>query len=286
MKCGNDEISWLSFRQAVLLISNKAEGRPITIHDSLMRSATSCVYSVNLPFEKLIWLSSGRRYSEDHDRIYALLNLAPARLAEFIPADYSLPSMEVFRGVFWAHLNETRRMNLLRFCNFSNRAPGGAIRPSWLPDLRYHDGSNFPPIEDPFCATSMSAARVRRVTSEEIQIAGFSIGTVSSVEQFPCLGDMAEFLQGQNRDWERSQYPGGPPRREALVRTLALDRLRPRWKIEHIPYLREAEHLLMATDHGSTAWIAAIKNRAGYKAIFSTADGYIGIGSQHMRTGK
>jgi hypothetical protein len=83
----------------------------------------------------VIYLTSPQRTSNAHDRIYALLGLAPVEEQEYITLNYDAPVTKVFQETIGA----TLRTGMFRYyiSQFAYQDPGRKQQaiPSWVPDL-------------------------------------------------------------------------------------------------------------------------------------------------------
>ncbi|KAH7347986.1 hypothetical protein BKA66DRAFT_576415 [Pyrenochaeta sp. MPI-SDFR-AT-0127] len=132
LQCGNDVIPWSIFRRAVTCLYSK-NSLP---RDGLRNLALECVRLAEDHRGKTLMLllehSRLQLCSDPKDKLYGLLGMVPARLAEQIHPNYS-PDVgveETYKTSFLAHINHVRRWELFS-CELAYRKIGG---PTWVPD--------------------------------------------------------------------------------------------------------------------------------------------------------
>lgn len=140
LQCGGTSMPWFSVVAAIQYIITRGQlifGE--TPDNALLRrcwylsSLVRSKGSANSPFFTLLWKTYHAQYSEKHDRIYALLGLAPPDLVNEIKVDYSRDAHEVFYDVCLFLIKHDDSLEFLAFCN----APGelhNLSNPSWVPN--------------------------------------------------------------------------------------------------------------------------------------------------------
>ncbi|KAI0121663.1 heterokaryon incompatibility protein-domain-containing protein [Xylariales sp. AK1849] len=294
IQCGDDGIPWPLFEKGVKLLDLNDRDHPPELLVPLFDAVRTCDRSTQLPLELLLNSSGFRDYSEPADRTYGLLNLITPRLAQSVQVNYSLSIMELFGDVFWAHVDLTRRLNLLRFSDGALRASDTSAWPSWLPDLRNCGSTVCPDVETSFSTASMSASHISHISSSEIQVAGFQVATISSVKALNIRNTrgVTSFIQGRGLESLRATpYVAGGTRLDANLQALALGCLQPRFphhdcitlqtlKKAVVPAGDERNAIGNEADRYSEHYLGRLLYK---KALFDTREGYIGIARQSVQ---
>lgn len=99
---------------------------------SLQDASSLSIDMTALSFVALIKQTAMKRCTNPRDKIYAMLGLMKAGLAERIRPQYSLEISEVFKSACVANLEESDRLDVMESCYLEHREMDG---PSWVPDL-------------------------------------------------------------------------------------------------------------------------------------------------------
>ncbi|KAK9415912.1 putative Heterokaryon incompatibility domain-containing protein [Seiridium unicorne] len=299
IKCGVNEISWPRFRRAVTLPVQRSLTRPGGISNTLYRAITLCYVAKDLRFEILAAQTGAREFSEPRDRVYGVLNLMSPVLARSIPVDYTLSIVKLFGHVFRAWSDLTRRLNLLRFNPIlSPPSDNGDVWPSWLPDLNsYVTGRLYPLLSIVTSAAGQSRAHTVYLSDTELSVAGFHMASVSFVEAFDV-----KTYENITSLWTRRGPgfapnvidPNGETQFDALVQLLTLEYMTADDFLRSSGLLLDAKSLkdliidLASRDLSQAGALpdnAGLWRSFGYlkgKALFTTKDGYVGIGLSSM----
>lgn len=125
MMCGGESMSWHTFRNAILCVSDKPVP-PLQIE----RLYNFCDYNqLPSPLRDLLYATRYAQCSDERDRVYAILSLTND-FSRFEP-DYSKTTEDVFKSVVIAY-SMKKDLTVLSHCemrdNWESRVP------SWVPD--------------------------------------------------------------------------------------------------------------------------------------------------------
>ncbi|KAI9147991.1 Heterokaryon incompatibility protein [Paramyrothecium foliicola] len=258
IKCGQDEVSWPLFRRAILTIHGKEEGVPEEVRDKLFMLHNVCMYANNRTFYEALYEFHDRKCADDKDKIYGLMNLAPAEISNAIPVDYSQPVIEAYKQAFYACARVEKRLGQLRFAGRRHKNPEPSnLWPSWVPiwsqsvNVTGHPNSGF-------CASGISPATWSSASPNQLILNGVFFGSVIGVseaieEDEEFLGaSMLEKLDFQQRRYQ--QYPTGESYLDACLHVLALGHLRDRWPtVTQFPRLNSLRQSIMSLSTGHVA---------------------------------
>ncbi|KAM0811959.1 putative WW domain-containing protein [Seiridium cardinale] len=302
IKCGVDEISWPRFRRAVILHAGRSLARSRGIPNTLFHARVLCLVAKDLHFETLVGQTGFSEFSEPRDRIYGVLNLMPPVLARSIPIDYALSIVRLFGHVFRAGLGLTRRLHLLRFNPIlSPPSDNGDVWPSWLPDLNgYANGRLYPFLNIATSAAGQSRAHTVYLSDTELSVAGFHMASISFVEAFDVktYEDIASLWTRRGPGFEPNIIdPNGETQFDALVQLLTFEYMTASYFERSNRLYLDAKSLkdliIDLSSRDLSQWGALSDNAMlwrtfGYlegKVIFTTQDGYVGIGLSSIRPG-
>jgi hypothetical protein len=241
VKCGHDEVPWPLFRRAVLCLVRRTKGLPRGFR---MRLAAHARFTVDFlkraPMEELLSISSGQHCSDQRDRIYGILKIAPLAFGSLcIRPDYGVDKMDVYRRAFLAHCGHYRRLTLLQHCG----DPEG-VSPTWVPDwahaINFHAsyyGCQASGLSDPAFS----------VVGNHLQVWAVVISKVCSVEtaDITSMGDLVRYIERVCiKSLMNRQHPCGDTVFDALIQSVAYGRTSDRMPILGYPAVNEIREFL------------------------------------------
>ncbi|PQE21340.1 heterokaryon incompatibility protein [Rutstroemia sp. NJR-2017a WRK4] len=131
IQCGGDMIPWNDFWRAVLCLHTKDSSPSILFRERCRHIVFLKHDAASHSLSNILDISRSKGCVNPRDKIYGLLGITPAYFSTNIMVDYSRPVEEVYKEAFLTHLNATKRLELLKHCDLTNRQIGG---PSWVPD--------------------------------------------------------------------------------------------------------------------------------------------------------
>ncbi|KAK6069176.1 hypothetical protein SCUP234_10824 [Seiridium cupressi] len=299
IKCGVDEISWPRFRRAVLLVAGHSFTQFSGTSNTLYKAIALCYVAKDLQFEILVAQMGAREFSEPRDRVYGVLNLMSPVLARSIPVDYTLSIVKLFGHIFRAWSGLTRRLNLSSLNPIlSPPSDNGDVWPSWLPDLNGFATRRLYPLPNiSTSAAGQSRAHTVYISDTELSVAGFHMASVSFVEAFDVIT-----YENITSLWTRRGPgfapnvidPNGETQFDALVQLLTLEYMTADDLGRSSGRCLDAQSLKgLVIDLASRdlSQAGALPDNAGLwqsfghlegEALFTTKDGYVGIGLSSM----
>ena len=292
VKCGQDEIPWRLFRRAILCLNNKKVGPPKNLRPRLKVVATGCKFLRGMTLGELLLAATGRKCRDPRDKIYGTLNIAPDQFASRIHPDYTISTLDLYRETFMIHASLTHRLSLLQQCNKRNES-----WPSWVPNWSESVIFNST-INVGFCASGVSSSFLIASTPNSIKVVGLALSTISSTRT-PMLDTIAKvimYLQSLGiKKLQETEYPGGGTSLDAYLHTFTIGTLKDRMPWRRDPTLKEWRDKVI--NYGSvsdgagnsisfTRFENDIINRISKQAILKTDDGYIGLGSNSIQSGR
>ncbi|KAK4164665.1 heterokaryon incompatibility protein-domain-containing protein [Cladorrhinum sp. PSN259] len=286
IKCGETEVLWSVFRRGVVVLLNKdSRSRPDVTH-----SSTLCSYKPT-KLDELLFKYHDRPCSDDRDRIYALLHIAPPKLAQEITVDYTLPASEVYKSTTITYINVTQRLEILRHTPRKVRdkecAPN---RPSWVPNwskaiaLRRSPGRGF-------CAGGFSCARSCYKAPNRLDITGVMVGSVGSCEMmgFSSFADIVDFLKCRKiEELQNSLYYTGETNLRAHLLTLmenGIAEAEVRSMLNLPVYRKLSEEIIRVASDGGRVSEDVLTNQTTSRLVKSCKQAYtfvLGTDSNHL----
>jgi len=300
--CGNDELDWLTFRYALLVLwYNKAS---MAHWPSTLRILGVLVESLpeKHPISDLFAQVFGRACTDSRDRVYGIHGLFPRSFQKLVPIDYSLPAAEVYENTTRAHIIYTKRLEVLRFCH-PDRVLAKEL-PSWVPDLSsQHKMSRR--LDTQFSA-GFSAAKVNfDIENHVLKATGVYCATVTVVqgpmlEKTGSLESIRTVRAWEPADLDTGIYPTGESVRDAYATVLngnwLQDRMPERiyddwlkdWRLQdsHTALFGErARENLQEGAAPSGLEIFAL-SLLPKRTFLTTSEGYFGLGPPQARSGE
>ncbi|KAI1130962.1 heterokaryon incompatibility protein-domain-containing protein [Nemania abortiva] len=306
--CGRKIISWQAFRKAVFCL------RLIPVKRELLFSKSESFYErmelIYLicdeirvwPIEYMLIQSRMSECSDPRDRVFAMLGiLHPADKAIGIVPDYSKETAEVYQNLVVRYINHYKDLHILSCCELKAVSP---VMPSWVPDWTMK--SLCEPLWTCGQGGDLLALACTAFQGPKIlRSAGFACAIVESVQKInlrvlyssPLIAE--EIRKLAPRDIE-GIYGTGGSFLEAYCRTLCCNEFGDRWvpPKAHFPYSSESVEfvasLLDQTGNsndiallgsGARRYLSSICKFCRGRSLFSTKEGYIGLGPKSTKPG-
>lgn len=229
--------------------------------------------------------------SDQHDKIYGILSLAPPQLLRHIEPDYRKSVGMVYRDIFVALVKQTQRFEILTYS--IEEAQRRRDMPSWSPDWSY-----FPRFSLGHCIVYDMApvtggytrveADFSRVSEGILEVSGILSGTVHHING-PPPQDKAEALAAI-RQWapNAAKYPTGDDAEDAYAWTLVQGRVNERYAYfpvspGYVISLQEQKEAIYRevrdeerlSDDGER--LQEVLYKIHDRAFFTTDDGHFGL---------
>jgi hypothetical protein len=220
--CGKDQVDWLYFREAVLVLWYNREGL-FKLPTTRLRFAgqlAECQPGKH-PISDTLSQVYGRFCSEGHDRVYGIHGLFPPSFSSLILPSYTRSVDFVWEDFTVRHISYSRRLELLRLCHLDSR---NANRPSWVPD--FSAALKLSRRMDWQLTAGYSAAEAKYdETCHGLQVEGVLCATVSGTadpltENMSLLDCVAAVRRWAPSNLDSGRYPNGESVRDAFARTL------------------------------------------------------------------
>ncbi|KAM0166671.1 hypothetical protein ACHAQE_001191 [Botrytis cinerea] len=301
VKCGDRSLPLVLFRKAVACLYSKSNLQ----YKGLRELVLECVRITESHHGKTLMAlfenSRQQQCQNPKDKIYGIIGLAPKRFAKLIRPDYSddVPITDTYRDMFLDHLRHFGRWELFS-CEQSDRKIQG---PSWVPDWTSLDVPGWGSRQQYSAGHSKICFTYREPNI--LEVAGIRAATVIQVDK-PVVSNDPVIDLTTVRGWEPDNlygkdYVTGDDLSDAYAITLLQHRLRDRWPMNsYMPTLKKwksqttvpaefgeearSENMVEGFDRTNS-----LSNR-GYncvlrRALFFTAEGYLGLGPRAMQPG-
>jgi hypothetical protein len=277
--CGKDIISWSHLRRAILRL--KAQPRlPLDIFKSIRRASTVAQNLSDLTFPRLVMKVLNHHCCNPRDKLYGILSLAPASLADKIQPDYSLSVSHVYKDAFLVHLRLVQRLDLFQFCSLAETRN---FRPSWVPNWGVIKRTfNWASLGQ---AASHSIAKVRYIQPHTLEVTGVQCATIRTAGKVASGG--TDEISRTIRDWEFENLDkfdySREPILDAFVRLLVFGRVRDKFPNFQFPTLRELvdkyrQHVSSPLPKKGESWLGQVQIESLKGMSFvTTHEGYIGL---------
>lgn len=296
VQCGGERILWVDFKRAIACLCVRADS---WLERQLLLSHIYLTHrSDRINFALLLHSHSYRKCRHPHDRVYALLGLAPPKIAGAIPVDYTMSVSEVFKATFLSTLQHYERWEIVQCPPVGGQRSSGTFRaPSWVQfprsELVYNIQYQF--------AVGNSRTEHTYYAPGILAVAGVQCATVlHAVSPSGSDGGERDFVD-TIRAWlgglpELSKpYVTGGRLLDALARILVQDCTKDRYPVTEVFDLGEwtesdeLEALVGSSTDWEDFWSILMDNaygKSGGRAFMDTAEGYIGLGPIGVATGK
>jgi hypothetical protein len=308
MVCGFDNLMWQDFRKAILCLYLKQyhpfiPSDQFAYRDKAMRLAR---HQTGVDIQDLFQLTKDAGCSDPRDRVFALLSLLGRGDKCPIQPDYTKSVEDVYREVFVWEVEKTRLVDGLRNCELALEGLRTSNLPSWIPDLsiprrseelklRPFDWSslgNIPAMdEDILNVRGVTVAKVKAVYNHTVSS---GLTTRDIVLQLHDIFDEAGFDMN-------APFIRGGDFLEAYSRTVVANRFSETQVPENTNYPSRVltfETMRRALNDRGPIQYDSANSRADFeryidtvlsaiigRAVFSTEEGYIGIGPTNGQAG-
>jgi hypothetical protein len=276
VQCGSSFRLWKDITTAIMYLDTEMrEGLKTTLPlDSFTRCVNLAlgVHDDKDPLE-LLFMTRFTKFTNPHDRVFALLGLLDAAVVSLIDADYNQPIVEIFQKVCFAHVQVNDDVGFLEHCDWSTHRqnPG---HPSWTPDW-----STWRPAEIFICqsAAGYGPSRHDALNGSRCTVDGVLCGFLDKVSnEAPSEGQMCETV----RDWEELVAKNDPERMEQLIESLSCGENNKSWPGSGYLSLKQYRKAFYSRDEEPIA-SESVRGRS----IFTYGDGGMGICSPGAKTG-
>ncbi|KAJ8069679.1 hypothetical protein OCU04_000107 [Sclerotinia nivalis] len=301
MQCGDKSAPLVLFRKAVACLYSKSN----LPYEGLRPLVLECVRITESHRGKtlmaLLENSRQQQCQDPKDKIYGILGIAPKRFAKLIRPDYSdgVSVTDTYRDMFLDHMRHFGRWELFA-CEQSDRKIQG---PSWVPDWTSLDVPGWGSRQQYSAGHSIICFTYQK--ANRLEVTGIRVATVTRVGDPVVSGDPTTDLMTV-RGWEPDNlygrdYVTGDNLSDAYAITLLQHRIRDRWPANtYMPTLKEwksqatvpaefGEGARSENKVGGFDRTNSLSNR-GYncvlrRALFFTAEGYLGLGPMATQPG-
>ncbi|KAM0228691.1 hypothetical protein ACHAPO_010552 [Fusarium lateritium] len=139
IRLGQQEMSWVKFKDIVLLITCGRHPQPDSFLDPVSFDSNAQLFrdkatwcdlqsSQSNTLVNAMWMTRDYQCSDDRDRIFALRGLVAPDVAESFKPDYTKSAKEILTSACVYYITREKDINFLSFCNVSSS-------PSWIPDM-------------------------------------------------------------------------------------------------------------------------------------------------------
>jgi len=238
---------------------------------TVISTASTIAQPESLNLRRLLTRASTLQCSDPKDKVYGLLSLMPTALSSKISPDYSLSPAEVYQDMFLRHLEVTKLLELLPFCNLKQTQN---FCPSWVPNW------NFPKGHMGWFgrAAGRSVAKAKYIHPYSLKALGIHCTNIRTVGEVAPAGiaEISRVLQ----DWEpegllESNQPGKPGLAD-FIRLVVFGRLKDKFPEYSYPTLQSLLDEYQRND--SWDWLGPERLRflKGYSFV-TTYDGCFGL---------
>lgn len=239
-QCGKDQIFWSALRDAARCLLAKSQLPSQDLTTALKRHRRLFINLRQRTAAALLHYMKIRKCADPRDKVYGLLGLAPPRFAANIRPNYSSSVSEVYKQALLVYLEQTRRLDLLEYCNLSSP---DVDTPTWVPDWRCKDVC-VPAFS---LAVGISAAEAEFCPPCTLRVIGLSFGPLRTISD-PAPSEIVQLVKHIRR-WrsaitDNGAYPKGESVLDAFIATIQLGRIRERYHNNAIPTLEEARTML------------------------------------------
>ena len=291
VQVGEDTVPWLVIRKCILTLGRKVDV-PKELIALVFLHRNSVGARLTLSFSNLMYWASHHHCLDPRDKLYGLLSLVPPGTSAKIQPRYSDSPLRVFVDAFLAHLDSTKRLEMLRYCRYEQKVPHG---PSWIPNwtIDLNKAGSRPTRNILGQPAGLSAAHTCFIAPGTLEVTGVRLACVNAVAKI-ASGNASEAFQ-TIRQWQNDHvkevtYVGGGPSLDAFLQTIFRGRFKDRWPASHLPTLLEVRAAYLDTIPGSPAEALLFNHLESEdldgSCLFSTAEGYFGLAFAAAKTGE
>ncbi|KAF4996127.1 hypothetical protein FGRMN_4677 [Fusarium graminum] len=300
--CGQDEMSWDNFRNAIIILWNKTWLDP-----ALSRSSLSFIERLVSPITTkssiyhILHRTDERGCQNKRDLLYGVLGLFPDRIRMKIQPQYLLPLHKVYWDFVRTHVQHVQRLELLRDC----QGPALGDAPSWVPNYATDEPKSL--AADWQFASGYSACQVVFKNDRELHAAGVHCGIIDIARYIPSLRLQKDKAKSREVSinairelvsWMKSKTEMDSTLWKTFARTLACNYLKDRFPDNRVDKLEdwmlhiESSSLFTGLElSGNGEDTISFQDERALGALlgrsfFVMEDGDIGIGPASTKRGK
>ncbi|KAM7189731.1 Heterokaryon incompatibility protein (HET) domain containing protein [Rhypophila sp. PSN 637] len=263
LQCGEDSIPWPVFRSAIELLTSQFFGVTVQRFNKAHSAWFISQPILDLPLETLLLANTSRKCSDDLDRIYEILSMAPPNFRASFVSDYTVSVADVYKAAFIHHVHTTGRLSLLPMVN-PRAEPGWN---TWVPD---------------FCR-GLSGAEIKQVSTRSIEIPGIVVDTVSRIRPLDTINpfaDLSNMLEIMGSARLRSLlYAPHTSLLEAYLSTLAFGNFREWMSDNYFPTLDQWKDIVLlgneCNDRAVMTVLAFLQSPEA--TLLETEKGFVGL---------
>jgi hypothetical protein len=234
-----------------------------------------------------------RECTDQHDKVYGILSLMSPSLAKLIRPQYSRPPYQAFKNSSLAHIEVTKRLELLQFCLITERCPDG---PSWVPNWAAVPTKRLFGFRTAHFrqASGHSAAQFSCPSEDTLEVTGVRCAHVESVGQL-AIGNVNEIFK-IIRTWEpegleSGDYVAGGSILNAFLEVVFQGCLKNRWPGSDswptLSELNEAYRAVISRTATHENILKYLENGVADGAqFFTTKEGYFGVAQRGVSKGR
>ena len=299
--CGNSQIPWILFRNAVTRLTLYGNELPSIRLHTMFTMRELAGFQRSSPFHALTRATTLSQCEEPRDRIYALLGIATPEFSRAMTVDYSLPVAQIYKQAFIANVDVRRDLALLAHCSPLNR---NYDSPSWVPD--WTSQSNRPWLMDDHAASGRSEASVQFERPNCLVVQGVHCAKIKRVGA-PCgcnelTATRRDVLQLLSiiRSWtpeavDEGSYISQEPKNHAYILTLLQGGLQGFCNINNLEWTeayKSFSDIISRHDDNDQSeatldgvFVAELTNSCQGSCFFETEEGFYGLANPGLEPG-
>ena len=283
---------WDTFRNAMFCLAHKRQLLPSNLADRVQQTLEICHYTLTLSkSETLLYSTRYTQYSDERDRVYAILNLSHDFKLE---PNYSKPTKDVFKSVFLGYASTTKSLTMLRYCEMGEYEIRRHM-PTWVPDWTTPNECSRLNGTRACLGTN---AQTRCDGDKVLVVSGRFVATLDSITKImspPGFGTaqtdqiIRELMRGKTKN---DSYIAGGFMIDALCRTLCGGSFAEIWlplEPDYPKFDDSKEFVRNIMDRQESVeprgYVEQVSEMMGRRAFFLTKNGYIGLGPESIKSG-
>lgn len=300
VRCGPRSLNWQHLCKGVYYIRLKNaliidDDNPYSQHRTAYRLVQLWQdQSAYETFSNVWFLTRHALCADPRDRIYGLQGLLPLRRR--LKVDYSRSAKEIYEAMALHIIRMERQLHILEFCDL---AEGKSSHPTWVP--RFDVRSDLSNMVAPGDASRNSGVETISADEQILRLVGTVFGCVDKVKSIkssaPSLQGVAVSIRALASAEERkAPYVADGSMLEAWCRTIAMNRLTDQYSGSLFFYvdikdaLKKLNNVLDENcDHNenyeSPIYSRDVEECTESRSLFTTDNGYCGMGSQAIAPG-
>lgn len=309
MQCGSHHISWALFRRAVMCLWEKERLPSQDLRDAVSYVASMMFIDHTVyPISGTLLTYASRKATDMRDKVYGLLGLFSTAFRQRINPQYSASIAEVYTNMCVAHIEHTKRLELLRYCGLDLQR---IQCPSWVQDLsgehpmRRHLNNQLASLNsachahfqapDKLAVLGVTVTSLRYIRPENRMPGLNSSSTKTSYEEI-----LSAVRKAEPANLNEEAYMTGETFREAYSRTLVANQLRSRipedyslvdadtWRHQRSKNALFGNHAVVGTSDAATLSYTerfALEKLSG-RVLVESEEGHVGLCPGGVQQGK